>query len=177
MILEELEHARRRGAAIYAELVGFGAAADPHGWSEPASDGSAVALAARKALSDASLAADSVDLVATLGAGLPAHDQSEARAIHAVLGSRAGEVPALATKGAIGNNGAGSGAIDVGLAALCIKHQTIPASKTTERVDPACNLNVVRGQPADARIDAALSLAYALGGGQTAALVLRRFDD
>jgi 3-oxoacyl-[acyl-carrier-protein] synthase II len=104
------------------------------------------------------------------------HDLSEARGIWAALGERAGKIPTLAVKGSIGNNGAGAGGIEVGAAALCIRHQTVPAAINTETVDPQCGLNVVVGRPLRAKIDTAVTVAYALGGGQTAALVLRRLE-
>jgi len=176
MILEELEHARARRAPIYAELVGFGASNNAHSWSEPHPQGEGIALAIRKALADAQLPADALDLVTTFGTGIVEQDLSEARGIHAALGTRASKVPALAIKGAVGNNGAGSGAIDLSAAMLCMKHNTIPPSLNVQTVDPQCGLNVVRGDPLDARIDVALSLAYALGGGQNAALVLKRLE-
>ncbi len=176
IILEELEHARRRGARIYAELAGFGASTNSHSWSEPHPQGQGVALAIRKALQDAQLPPDAVDLVATFGTGVPAHDVSEARGIRAALGDRAGRAPALAIKGSIGNNGAGSGAIDLAVAALCMKHNMVPPAVNLERLDPHCELRVVAGDPIDARIGAAVSVAYALGGGQNAALALKRLE-
>jgi len=176
IILEELEHARARGARIYCELAGFGASSDTHSWSQPHPQGRGIALAIRKALEDAGLSAEKVDLIATFGSGIVAHDLSEARGIRAALGDRATRIPALAIKGAVGNNGAGSGAIDLGVASLCLKHNMIPPARNTDTIDPECGLNVVRGDPVDARIDAAVSVAYALGGGQNAALVLKRVE-
>jgi len=176
IILEELEHARARGARIYAEMVGFGASINSHSWSEPHPEGKGIALAVRKALSDASLTPDNVDLVATFGTGIVAQDISEARGIRSALGERAAKVPALAIKGAVGNNGAGSGAIDVAVAVLCMKHNTIPASQNVERPDPECALKLVTGEAIDAKVNAVVSIAYALGGGQNAALVLKRLE-
>jgi 3-oxoacyl-[acyl-carrier-protein] synthase II len=82
----------------------------------------------------------------------------------------------LATKGALGNNGAGSGAIDLAVTAMAVHRGVIPPSLNTTEVDSACGLKVVRGDPADVRADVALSVATALSGGQTAALVIRRFQ-
>jgi 3-oxoacyl-[acyl-carrier-protein] synthase II len=176
LILEELEHARRRGARIYAEVVGFGASTNTHSWSEPHPEGKGIALAVGKALKDAGVEPGQVDLVGTFGSGIPSHDLSEARGLRLALGDHAARVPALATKGAIGNNGAGSGAIDVAIATLCLKHNTVPAALNVERVDPQCGLNVVTGSAVDAKINVVTTVAYALGGGQNAALVLRRLE-
>lgn len=177
LIIEELEHARKRGAKIYCELVGFGASTNTHSWSEPDPEGKGIALAIRKAMEDAKVTANDVGLIGTFGAGTVAHDLSEARGIRAALGTKASSIPALAIKGAVGNNGAGSGALDLAVTALCVRHQTVPAACNTRKVDPACGLNLVTGNPTDARIGAAISVAYALGGGQNAALVLKRMED
>jgi 3-oxoacyl-[acyl-carrier-protein] synthase II len=176
LILEELEHARKRGAKIYAEVVGFGASTNTDSWSEPSPEGKGITLAVNKALADAGIKADGIDLVTTFGSGIRAHDLSEARGIKAALGARAATVPALATKGSVGNNGAGAGALDVAVTALCIKNSTVPPSLNVSKVDPECGLNVVMDKPVDAKINAAVTVAYALGGGQNAALVLKRLD-
>jgi 3-oxoacyl-[acyl-carrier-protein] synthase II len=176
IILEEFEHARARGARIYAEVAGFGASCNSHSWSEPHPQGVGIALAIKKAMADASVAPEGIDLVGTFGSGIVAHDLSEARGIRAALGERGTKVPAFAIKGAIGNNGAGSGAIDVAVAALCLKNNMIPPSQNVEQVDPECGLNLIKGEPVDARINAVVSVAYSLGGGQNAALVLKRLE-
>ncbi|NLX12849.1 MAG: beta-ketoacyl-[acyl-carrier-protein] synthase family protein [Phycisphaerales bacterium] len=176
LILEELEHAKARGANIYAELVGFGASSNTHNWHTPDPQGRGIALAIRKALKDAEVDADSIDMLATFGTGIVEHDQSEARGVRTVLGARAGEIPAMAIKGAIGNNGAGSGAIDLAVAALCLKNNTIPPAANVLNIDPQCAFKVVTGKPMTAPINAVLSVAYALGGGQNAALVMKKLE-
>jgi 3-oxoacyl-[acyl-carrier-protein] synthase II len=157
-------------------MVGFGASINSHSWSAPHPEGKGIALAISKALADASLTPDDVDLVATFGTGIVAQDVSEARGIRSALGERAAKVPALAIKGAVGNNGAGSGAIDLAVAVLCMKHNTIPASQNVDRPDPQCALKLVIGDAIDAKVNAVVSIAYALGGGQNAALVLKRLE-
>ncbi len=174
LILEELEHARARGARIYAEVVGFGAAQDATSWSTPAPDGRALRLAVEKALADAAVRSDQVDLVNAAGVGIVDDDLAEATGLRAALGGHGGKVPVLATKGALGNNGAGSGAIDVAVCALAMFRGVVPPSQNTERVDPACGLNVVREEPRDVRAHCVVSVATALSGAQTAALVLKR---
>jgi 3-oxoacyl-[acyl-carrier-protein] synthase II len=176
LILEDLEHARARGARIYCEVAGFGASNNAHSWSEPHPEGAGITLAIQKALSDAGLKSDQIDLVGAFGAGTVEHDLSEARGIRAALDSNGSKVPVLAIKGAIGNNGAGSGAIDLGIAALCISHGTIPPSQNVDRADPQCGLNVITGEAIQAKIGAVLSVAYAMSGGQNAALILKRME-
>ncbi len=174
MILEELEHARRRGARIYGEIIGFGAAANASHWMKPQPDGRALSLAISKALAEAKVGPEGINLINTFGVGTKDHDASEAAAIRQVFGDLASSVPVLATKGSLGNNGAGSGAIDLAVTAMAMHRGVIPPSLNTAEVDPACGLNVVRGDPIDCRAETALSVAAAMSGGQTAALVIRR---
>jgi len=174
IILEEYEHAKARGAAIYAELVGFGASVNASHWLEPQADGRGQALAMSKALADAGVSADDIELINAAGVGTKAHDASEAAAIRSVFGQRGSTVPVLATKGAIGVNGAGSGAIDLAVTVMAMHRGVIPPSLNTNQVDPECGLNVVHGDPIDSRAEWVTSTAGALSGGQTAAVVLRR---
>lgn len=176
LILEEYEHARARGARIYCEVAGFGASTNAHSWSEPHPEGRGIGLAVSKAVADAGLSAGDIDLIGTFGCGTVAHDLSEARGLKAALGDRAAKIPALSVKGSLGNNGAGSGAIDLSIAAMCLKTNTVPPAVNLEQMDPACGLNVIKGDPTDARINALVSVAYALGGGQNAALVLKKLE-
>lgn len=175
IILEELEHAKARGARIYAEVAGFGASQNSSSWAKPQGDGRAVRLAVEKSLRDAQLNADQVDLANLAGVGTLEDDASEAAGLRSALGGGAAKVPVLATKGAFGNNGAGSGAIDLAILTLAIHRGIVPPSQNTNDIDPACGINVVRGDPRDIRANVAVSTASALSGGQTAALVLKRF--
>jgi 3-oxoacyl-[acyl-carrier-protein] synthase II len=180
VILEELEHARARGARIYAELVGFGASNDAYAARQPSlphPEGRGAAVALKKALRDAGADTSEIDLIGAFAAGLQAHDLSEARAFHQVLGDRAKDVPVMAIKGGMGNNGAGSGAIDFIATTLAMHNRTIPGAVNSADIDPACGLNVVGPTARDGKIDLAVSTAYALGGGQNAALVIKRFAD
>ncbi|UCG33234.1 MAG: beta-ketoacyl-[acyl-carrier-protein] synthase family protein [Phycisphaerales bacterium] len=177
IIVEELEHAKARGARIYGEVSGFGASADTTSWRSPDPEGRGIATSIRKALYDASLTADQVDLIAAQGLGTREHDLAEAAGIRAALGRRGATVPVMGTRGTIGNNGAGSGAIDLAASVLALAHNTIPPSLNTTRVDPACGLNVIHGDPVDARIDAVISTSFAPSGGQAACLVIRRYGD
>lgn len=175
VIIEELEHAQRRGARIYAELVGFGASNDAYrpGSASPQPEGRGLALAARKALRDASIGAEQLNLIVPMACGLREHDAAEASGLLAVLGSKASQTPAMAINGAVGINGAGAGAITFIAAVLAVKNNTIAKSINSDPLDPACGLNVPTRGPQDAKIDYALTTAYALGGGQNAALVVK----
>lgn len=180
VILEELEHAKARGARIYAELIGFGASNDayePGQPSRPHPEGRGIALAARKALKNAGVTAADIDLVSAFAGGLPEHDAAEAAAIRTVLGDRVGDVPVLAVKGGVGNNGAGAGAVDLIAAVLAMQNGTVPPSLNCESADSGFGLKLIIGAPVDARVDLALCNAYALGGGQNASLVVKRYTD
>jgi 3-oxoacyl-[acyl-carrier-protein] synthase II len=180
VILEELEHARRRGARIYAEVVGFGAAHDAHRPQQPADpepNGRGLALAAQKAMRNARVSADGIGLVGSFACGLPAHDASEAAAIRQVLDARAADVPVLNIKAGIGNNGAGTGAIDFIATVLAMYYGSIPAAPNSQPLEPPCDLKVITSGPVDLRAEHALSLSYALGGGQNAALVIRGYRE
>jgi len=178
VILEELDHARRRNARIYAELVGFGAGHDAYMAAQPSRphpEGRGLAVALNKALADAGVTPAQTDLVTAFGAGLREHDRSEAAAIRTVFAARSAPVPVMSIKAGLGNSGAGSGAIDFIAAVLAVHHGTIPPAINSTPADPECGLNVITNGPVDASLEQAVSVAYALGGGQNAALVLKRF--
>jgi 3-oxoacyl-[acyl-carrier-protein] synthase II len=179
VILEALEHAKRRGTRIYAELVGFGAsndAFDPSPLAGPPPDGRGMLAALRKALRDARVAAEQVDFVGSFACGLRDHDASEAAAIRGLLGARATTVPVLNVRAGLGNNGAGSGAIDFIATVLAMHNATIPAAINSANVDPAFGLKLAADGPKDVKANVAVSIGYALGGGQNAALVVRRYQ-
>lgn len=176
VILESLEHAQSRGARIYAELVGFGSASNAHSWSEPAPDGRPLALAMRKAIADAKSSADAIDLAVPFGTGAPDFDSAEIAAWNDVFGDRLATIPAMTTRGALGINGAGSGAMDFSAMVMAVSRNTVPPSVNAANPDPASKFNFVHGDPKDARAKQALSVAYALGGGQAAALVVRKWE-
>jgi 3-oxoacyl-[acyl-carrier-protein] synthase II len=177
IILEALDHARKRGARVYAEVVGFGASANTHDWRTPDPTGAGIALAMRKALDDADSGPGDIGLIAAFGSGTVEHDASEMAAMDAVFGQALPDIPAMAIKGSIGTNGAGSGAIDLALAVKALSQNTVPPSLNTESPDQACRLKLNSTDPYDAPIQRLLSVAYALGGGQNAALVIQRYEE
>jgi len=177
VILEALEHARARKARIYAEITGFGAGSNTVSWSSPDPKGRWLNLAVQKALADAASTIEQIDLVAPFGAATPEHDAAEMTAWNDVFGSRLDDVSALTTRGALGHNGAGSGAIDFAATVMALYCNTIPPALNTSNPDPASRFQFVQGDPKDARVQQALSLGYALAGGQSAALVIKKFEE
>lgn len=177
VILEELQHAKARGARIYAELVGFGASNDATGTLKPAQDGRGVALAIKKALNDAKAAPADIDMIGAFATGLVDRDLFEARGLRTAFGDELKRIPVLATKGGMGNNGAGAGAIDFIASVLALHNNTVPPSVNAGPREGECDLRVVTDDPIDANAEMMISLSYALTGMQNAALVIRRFRD
>lgn len=177
VIIESLDHAQRRGARIYAELVGFGAGSDIQAWKQPAPSGRGLMLSMSKAIQDAGTTPDAIDLVVPFGSGLATHDAGEIAAWNSVFGDKLAETPGVMTHGALGVSGAGSGAIDFAVAVKSVYQRMVPPSLNADNLDPACRFNFATTDPIDARIDQAISTAHTLGGGQAAALVIRRFEE
>jgi 3-oxoacyl-[acyl-carrier-protein] synthase II len=170
--LEELEYARKRNAKIYGELVGVGASYGTMDFIKPEPDGEAISAAIERALGDAGIAPDQVDLVVSFAVGTKEHDQAEAFAIHKILG----QVPVTSVKGQLGFCGAGSGAIDVVVAMLSISEGFIPATVNCDQIDTECPVNVVRQQQ-QKKVNVVVTLNYSLSGGQTGALVFKRYEE
>lgn len=173
LILEELEFARKRGARIYAEVAGFGAAANCTSWIEAEPDGTGIAMAMSNALRDAGVSPDQVGLFGSFGTGCAEFDASESAAASRVFGKRQ-DIPALAIKGAVGSSGAGAGAMDVIATVLAVYNNTIPPSPGTRQAQTGGLLKFAQDDPLDARVETAVSVAYSMSGGQIAALVIRK---
>jgi len=173
VILEELQHAEKRNAKIYAEIVGLGESNSINpAYEHIEPDGKGIRIAIEKAMADAQIQPDDLDLIIPHGTGIPADDLAEASAIQAVLGDAAAKIPVCPTKSMLSNTGAASGAVDV-IAALCaMRDGIIPAAINCDRKAAGCNLNIVN-QPQEKNIRYALSCSYTYGG-QTAAVVLKK---
>jgi 3-oxoacyl-[acyl-carrier-protein] synthase II len=169
LVLEELEHARRRGARIYAELVGFGSAFDRR------RDGSGLARAARAALAEAGVGPEEIDHVNAHGLGTVAAVAWEARGLHEVFGACREPVPVFAAKSYLGNLGAGSGTTELAASVLALRHGLVPATLNYEEPDPACPVAVVAGAPRPARRAHALKVNFTPMG-QCAAAVVRKWE-
>lgn len=170
LVLEELEHARSRGAKIYAEIVGAGSSFGTDDYLNPEPYGDGIYIAMQKALVDAGLS--STDMVIAFALGLKLHDKAEAQAINSVLE----DIPVVSVKGQIGNSGAGSGALDVAASALVISEGFIPATTNYENRDPECEINVIT-ETQSKKVESVISTSYSLAGGQTASLILKRIDN
>jgi 3-oxoacyl-[acyl-carrier-protein] synthase II len=173
MILEEYEHAKSRGAKIYAEIAGYGTTNDAHHMTAPRPDGSQAARSMRLALKDADISPDEVDYVNTHGSSTPLNDSTETMAIKQVLGDRAYRIPMSGTKGYYGHALGASGAIETAICALAIEREWLPPTVNLQVADKACDLNFLPGTGRKERVEHILTNSFGFGG-INAALVLRR---
>jgi 3-oxoacyl-[acyl-carrier-protein] synthase II len=176
VILEELQHAKKRNAKIYAEVVGLGQSNSinpEYEHIEP--DGKGIRIAIEKAMAEAQIQPDDLDLIIPHGTGIPADDLAEAKAIQEVLGDVAAKIPVWPTKSMLSNTGAAGGAVDV-IAALCaMRDGKIPAAKNCDNRAAGCSLNII-SQPQEKKIRFVLCCSYTYGG-QTAAVVLKKLNN
>src|SRR5688572_13167156 len=158
LILEEYEHAKARGAKIYAELVGFGASQDTYSVTEPDPSGHSYGRAIGKALADANLPPNAVDLLIPCGLGIPSHDAAELNGLTQVFGGGLERVAMSPLKGQLGNLAAGSGA-EVGAALFAIRDGKVPPALNTRKPRDGKKLNVA-AQARDQKVNVSLSSVY-----------------
>ncbi len=175
VILESLDHAARRNATIYAELVGFGQSNNINpAYEHLEPDGKGLQIAIEKAVAEAGIDPEELDLIIPHGTGIPADDRAEARAIRAALGKAGTRIPVWPTKSMLSTTGAAAGALDVIAAACAMNESKIPAAQNFHRNAEGCDLNIVE-EAKDQKIRYAISCSYTYGG-QTGAVILKRTD-
>ncbi|MBI4872789.1 MAG: beta-ketoacyl-[acyl-carrier-protein] synthase family protein [Candidatus Riflebacteria bacterium] len=174
LVLEELEHARRRDARIYAELVGYGPSSDAFRATDPHPEAIGGILAIRRALEDAGVRPEDVDYINAHGTSTQGNDKIETMAIRAVFGDHAPRVPVSSTKSCTGHLIAAAGAVELAICCLAIVHGIVPPTINYETPDSDCDLDYVPNVPRKARVDTVLSNSFGFGG-QNVALVVRRF--
>ncbi|MGE5544937.1 MAG: beta-ketoacyl-ACP synthase II [Bacillota bacterium] len=174
LILEEMEHALRRGARVYAEVVGYGATADAFHIVQPDSGGEGAARALAMALEDAGVHPQEVDYINAHGTSTEINDAMETQAIKRVWGKHASRVAISSTKGVTGHMLGAAGAIEFVAAVLACQYDIIPPTINYETPDPACDLDYVPNKARHQRVDIAVSDSLGFGG-HNAALVVRKF--
>jgi 3-oxoacyl-[acyl-carrier-protein] synthase II len=174
-VLEELEHARARGATIVAEIVGFGATSDAFHITAPAPDGEGAVRAMKEALRDAGLDPSDIDYVNAHGTSTLLNDKYETAAIKTVFGGHAGDVAVSSTKSMTGHLLGAAGGIETIFTALVLRNSVIPPTINYETPDPECDLDCVPNQARETKVAAALTNSFGFGG-HNAVLALRRFD-
>ncbi|MBF6647680.1 beta-ketoacyl-ACP synthase II [Methylobacter sp. BlB1] len=175
VVLEELEHAKARGAKIYAEVVGYGMSGDAYHITTPSVGGEGAARCMRNALRDAGINADQVDYINAHGTSTPAGDIGETQAMKAALGEHAYKVAVSSTKSMIGHLLGAAGGIEAVLTALSIKNQIAPPTINLENQDPECDLDYVPNTARDMKIDIAISNSFGFGG-TNGSIIFKRYE-
>jgi 3-oxoacyl-[acyl-carrier-protein] synthase II len=173
IVLEEYEHAKARGARIYAELVGFGMSDDAFHMTAPPEGGAGAAAAMQNALRDAGLAVTGVDYINAHGTSTPAGDIAESQAIEAVFGDHAGKLAISSTKSMVGHLLGAAGAIEAIFSILAIRDNVAPPTINLDNPDEGCRLDYVPGQARAMKIDTVLSNSFGFGG-TNGSLIFRR---
>jgi 3-oxoacyl-[acyl-carrier-protein] synthase II len=175
LIFEELEHARRRGAKILAEVAGFGTSADAEHITQPAESGDGAARAMRLALSDAGLKPTEIDYINAHGTGTPLGDVAETVAIKNVFGASADKLAVSSTKSSIGHLLGASGGVEIITTIMALNHSVAPPTINLDNPDRQCDLHYVPNTPRDLRIRRAMSNSFGFGG-HNACLVVTRYE-
>ena len=175
LVLEDLEHARRRGAPIYCELVGYGMSGDAFHISAPCEDGDGAVRVMRRTLADAAVSPDVVDYVNTHGTSTPAGDKVEVIALKTVFGDHARKLAISSTKSMTGHALGAAGGLEAGITALAIRDQVLPPTINHDNPDPECEIDCVPNTARKASVRYALSSSFGFGG-TNGALLFRRFE-
>ena len=164
LVLEEYEHAKARGAKIYAEFIGFGASADAFHMTSPPEQGDGAAMSMRYALKDAGIEPDQVQHINAHGTSTPAGDLAECNAVKAVFGSHARNLTVSSTKSMTGHLLGAAGAVEAIFTVLAIRDQVAPPTINLDNPDVGCDLNFVPHKAQRQAIDIAISNSFGFGG-------------
>jgi 3-oxoacyl-[acyl-carrier-protein] synthase II len=175
-VLEELEHARARGARIYAEVLGVGMTADAYHITAPAPGGEGAARAMQRAVDESGLPIEEFDYINAHGTSTPFNDEFETMAIKAVFGPRAQELMVGSTKSMTGHLLGGAGGLEFVVTSLVIHQGKVPPTINQEHPDPLCDLDYVPNSMREAEVRAALSNSFGFGG-HNASLALGRYEE
>ncbi|MFN3921907.1 MAG: beta-ketoacyl synthase N-terminal-like domain-containing protein, partial [Caldimicrobium sp.] len=175
LILEELEFALKRGAKIYAELIGYGANADAYHMTAPSPEGEGAAKCMELALKDAGIKPEDVDYINAHGTSTPLNDVAETKAIKKVFGNHAYKLMISSTKSMTGHLLGGAGGLEAVLTIKALEEGIVPPTINYEEPDPECDLDYVPNQARRAEIKIALSNAFGFGG-TNACLIFKKFQ-
>jgi 3-oxoacyl-(acyl-carrier-protein) synthase len=174
LILEELDHARARGAEILAEVAGYAATGDAYHITAPSANGGAGPAAMRRALESARLRAEDVGYINAHGTATPLNDASETVTIKRALGEAAYSIPVSSTKSMTGHMMGATGALEAIVCVQAIRTGVLPPTINYHTPDPACDLDYIPNTARERRIDVAMSNAFGFGG-HNSVLVIKRF--
>ncbi|MFN5529043.1 MAG: beta-ketoacyl-[acyl-carrier-protein] synthase family protein, partial [Planctomycetaceae bacterium] len=175
LVLEELEHARRRGARIHGEVVGFGTTADAFRITDTHPEGRGAVSCIQMALKDAGLRTDQIDYINAHGTSTDVNDRVETMAIRQALGADAYKTPVSSVKSMMGHLIAAAGAVEAIVCLLTIRDNLIPPTINYETPDPDCDLDYVPNTAREAPVHHALSNSFGFGG-QNISLIFSRFQ-
>ncbi|HET6879314.1 MAG TPA: beta-ketoacyl-ACP synthase II [Pirellulales bacterium] len=171
LVIEELEHAKKRGARIYAELLGYGLSADGSHITQPDEHGTGAAKSMVRALADGELNADVIGYINAHGTSTPLGDQAETAAVKTVFGPRAYEISISSTKSQLGHLLGASGGVELVLTVLALRDSLIPPTINYDEPDPACDLDYTPNKPRERRLTAAMSNSFGFGGHNASIIV------
>ena len=175
LVLEDLEHARARGARIIAELAGYASTADAYHITHPAENGEGAVRAMRKALDKAGVKPDELGYINAHGTSTPINDREETKALKTVLGEAAYSVPISSTKSMHGHLLGAGGALEAAICALAVANGQIPPTINLDNADPDCDLNYTPHKAHTGRVTSALTNTFGFGGHNTS-IIFREFE-
>ena len=175
-VLEELDHARARGARIYAEVLGVGMTADAYHITAPAPNGEGATRAMQRAIEESELAVEDYDYVNAHGTSTPFNDELETKAIKAAFGDHARELMVGSTKSMTGHLLGGAGGLEFVVTSMVLREGKVPPTINQENADPECDLDSVPNEMREAEVRAALSNSFGFGG-HNASLALGRYEE
>ena len=176
LVLEELGAALKRGAEIYAEIVGYGMSGDAYHVTAPSLDGEGASQAMKRALNDAGLDPKEINYINAHGTSTPYNDKIETLAVKRVFGDHAYKIGVNSTKSMIGHLLGAAGGVEAGYTALCLKHQVMPPTINYEYPDPECDLDYVPNKARRTEVRYALSNSFGFGG-TNGTLLIKRFEE
>lgn len=176
VVIESLEHAKARGARIYAELIGAGMTCDAHHMTAPIPDGSGARMAMSNAINDAALKPEEIDYINSHGTATLLGDPAETKAIKAVFGERAYKIPVNSTKSMTGHLLGAAGAAELIAAILCLQEKKLHPTTNLDEPDPECDLDYVPHKSRDYEFEIFLSNSFGFGG-HNVTLVGRKYND
>ncbi|OXS52584.1 beta-ketoacyl-[acyl-carrier-protein] synthase II [Cohnella sp. CIP 111063] len=174
LILESLEHARARGARIYAEVIGYGMSGDAYHMTDPDPDGAARCM--KKAIKDAGIDPESIQYINAHGTSTGAGDKSETTAIKKTFGDHAYKLAVSSTKSMTGHLLGAAGGVEAVILGLTLKNGVIAPTINLDQPDPECDLDYVPNEPRNADVQVALSNSFGFGG-HNATIIMRKFED
>jgi 3-oxoacyl-[acyl-carrier-protein] synthase II len=176
VILEELEHARKRGVRIYAEIVGYGATGDAYHLTAPAPEGEGAQRAMKRAMADAGVGPADVQYVNAHGTSTPANDMNETKAIKAVFGDRARDLNVSSTKSMTGHMLGAAGAVEFVVCTFAVRDDIVPPTINYENPDPELDLNYTPNASVERPVEVALSNSFGFGG-HNVSLAVKKFRE